>query len=115
MKKAAAVSALAGMILLTGCGFNQPTFNPEDTQVVTVKGKSYEIPKGAMVSPYVDSKVIDFYRKIGLKNCKQGDITWEEMKAHEAITTAIDKGDKSIYEKLAKEGRIGCASPLPAK
>ncbi len=103
------------LLLLSGCMMNQPDFDPTEMQKVTVKGKVYEIPKGAMVSPYVDSKVIDFYRKIGLKNCKRGDITWEEKSAHEAITTAIDKGDKSIYEKLAKEGRIGCASPLPAK
>ena len=114
MKTVMAMST-AALLLLSGCAMNQPDFVPNDTQTVTVKGETYEIPKEAMVSPYVDSKVIEFYQKIGLKNCKKGDITWEEKSAHEEITTAIDKGDKSIYEKLAKEGRIGCASPLPAK
>ena len=103
------------MLLLTGCGMNQPSFDPSVTKTVTVKGKSYSIPEGAMVSPHTDGKVIDFYRKIGLNDCKKGDITWEEKSAHEEITTAIDRGDKSIYEKLAKEGRIGCASPVEVK
>jgi len=103
------------MLLLSGCGMNQPAFDPSVTKAVIVGGKSYSIPEGAVVSPHTDEKVIDFYRKIGLKDCKEGDITWEEATAREAITTAIDKGDKSIYEKLAKEGRIGCASPVEAK
>jgi len=115
MKNVLVLSMGATLLLLSGCMMNQPDFDPSKTQKVTVKGKIYQIPQGAVVSPYVDNKVIDFYRKIGLQNCKQGDITWEEKSAHEAITTAIDKGDKSIYEKLAEEGRIGCASPLPAK
>jgi hypothetical protein len=28
------------------------------------------------------------------------------------MNVAISKGDKSVYKKLAKEGRIGCASPI---
>ncbi len=115
MKRTMIISTMAAALLMSGCAMNQAEFDPKDLQTVTVKGKNYEIPKGAMVSPYVDDKVIEFYRKIGLKDCKKGDITWEELKAHKAITTAIDKGDKSIYEKLAKEGRIGCASPVANK
>ncbi|BAF72192.1 hypothetical protein [Sulfurovum sp. NBC37-1] len=105
----------ATLLLVTACSTNQPAFNPADTTVVSVKGKSYNIPKGAHPSPYVDDKVIEFYQKIGLKSCRKGDMTWEEEKAKEEMGIAISKGDKSIYKKLAKEGRIGCASPIASK
>ncbi len=103
------------LILATACSTNQPAFDPSDTTVVSVKGKSYNIPKGAHPSPYVDDKVIEFYQKIGLKECKKGDMTWEEDTAKEEMGIAISKGDRSIYKKLAKEGRIGCASPIASK
>ena len=103
------------MILLAGCATTQPSFEPSKSRTVTVEGKRYSIPEGAVVSPHTDSKVIDFYRKIGLKQCKKGDITWEAPTAHEQIATAIAKGDRSIYEKLAQEGKIGCASPLSSQ
>ena len=106
------IAAVMTLLLATGCSSNQPDFDPSDTKVVSVKGKSYHIPKGAHVSPYVDDKVIAFYQKIGLSDCKKGDITWEEESAKEEMGVAIGKGDRSIYAKLAKQGRIGCASPL---
>ena len=102
---------LTGFLVL-GCSSNQPAFDPSDTTVQSVKGKSYNIPKGAAPSPYVDDEVIKFYNEIGLSECKKGDITWEEEKAKEEMGVAISKGDKGIYKKLAKEGRIGCATPL---
>ena len=105
-------AAAMTLLLATGCSSNQPAFDPSDTTVVSVKGKSYNIPKGAYVSPYVDDKVIAFYQKIGLSDCKKGDITWEEESAKEEMGVAISKGDRSIYAKLAKQGRIGCASPI---
>jgi len=105
------VAAIA-LVWVAGCSTNQPAFDPSNTTVVSVKGKSYHIPKGAHPSPYVDDKVIAFYQKIGLKECKKGDMTWEEEKAKEEMGVAISKGDRSIYQKLAKEGRIGCASPI---
>jgi len=103
------------LLLMIGCSTNQPSFDPADTAVQVVDGKSYNIPKGAHVSPYVDAKVIKFYQKLGLTECKEGDITWEEEKAKKEMGVAISKGDKGIYKKLAKEGRIGCASPIVAK
>ena len=100
------------LLLMTGCSTNQPSFDPADTAVEVVDGKSYNIPKGAHPSPYVDAKVIAFYQKIGLTECSEGDITWEEEKAKEEMNVAIGKGDRSIYKKLADQGRIGCASPI---
>jgi PBP1b-binding outer membrane lipoprotein LpoB len=105
-------AASLALLLMVGCTTNQPSFDPTDTAVEVVDGKSYNIPKGAHTSPYVDAKVIKFYQKIGLTECKEGDITWEEEKAKEEMNIAISKGDKSVYKKLAKEGRIGCASPI---
>ena len=113
MKKISILSLLGvtGFLVL-GCSSNQPVFDSSNTTVQVVNGKSYNIPKGANPSPYVDDKVIAFYQKIGLTECKNGDITWEEEKAKEEMGVAISKGDKSIYKKLAKENRIGCASPI---
>jgi hypothetical protein len=113
MTKITYISAtVSALLLMAGCSANQPSFDPSKTAVEVVKGKSYNIPQGAHPSPYVDDKVIAFYQKIGLKDCKKGDITWEEEKAKEEMAVAIAKGDRDIYKKLAKQGRIGCASPL---
>ncbi len=105
-------AASLALLLMTGCTTNQPSFDASNTAVKVVDGKSYNIPKGANPSPYVDAKVIKFYQKIGLSECKEGDITWEEEKAKDEMSVAISKGDKGIYKKLADQGRIGCASPI---
>jgi len=105
-------AASLALLLMTGCTTNQPSFDPSDTAVEVVDGKSYNIPKGANSSPYVDAKVIKFYQKLGLTECKEGDITWEEEKAKDEMGVAISNGDKGIYKKLADQGRIGCASPI---
>ena len=106
-----AILGLTGFLIL-GCSSAQPSFDASNTTVKSVNGKSYNIPVGAVVSPYVDVKVIAFYNKIGLSECKNGDITWEEISAKDEMNTAIGKGDKGVYKKLADQGRIGCASPL---
>ena len=116
MKKIQFISAAAlALTVMAGCSTTQPSFDPSDTVLEVVNGKSYNIPKGAHPSPYVDAKVIKFYQKIGLTDCREGDITWEEEKAKDEMGVAISKGDRSIYKKLAKEGRIGCASPISTK
>lgn len=103
------------VIVMSGCSNNQPTFDPSHTEVKIVDGKSYNIPAGANPSPYVDAKVIKFYQELGLTNCKEGDITWEEENAKDEMNAAIGKGDKDVYSRLVKEGRIGCASPIVSK
>lgn len=108
------ITSLLGLtsFFMLGCTTTQPSFDPSNTSIQVVDGKSYQIPVGATPSPYVDSKVIAFYQKIGLSTCKNGDMTWEETQAKDEMSVAISKGDRSIYKKLAKENRIGCASPL---
>ncbi|RLA83370.1 MAG: hypothetical protein DRG78_04540 [Epsilonproteobacteria bacterium] len=113
MKNINSITALTFTgLLLVGCNATQPSFSPDNTVVKVSNGKSYNIPVGANISPYVDEKVIKFYQKIGLNECKDGDTTWEEENAKDEMNIAISKGDRTIYQKLAKEGRIGCASPI---
>ncbi len=116
MKSLKCISGAAFTILiLSGCNNNQPAFDPNHTEVKIVDGKSYNIPSGASPSPYVDGKVIKFYQDLGLSNCKVGDITWEEENAKNEMNAAIGTGDRDVYYKLAKEGRIGCSSPISVK
>jgi len=103
------------LFFFSGCVNNQPSFDPNSTELRVINGKSYNIPVGAEPSPYVDAKVIKFYKEIGLSECKEGDITWEESTAKNEMSVAIKNGNKDIYRILAKEGRIGCASPIQQK
>ncbi len=109
------LSSVITVFIVSGCSNKQPAFDPNYTEVQIVDGKSYNIPSGASPSPYVDSKVIKFYQELGLTNCKEDDITWEEENAKDEMNAAIGKGDKNIYYRLVKEGRIGCASPIESK
>jgi hypothetical protein len=111
MKK---VTLLALFGLLTaGCSNTQPTFDPSVTEVKVVHGKQYNVPKGVTSLPHVATKKeIDFYKKSGVENCKMGDILWETKDAADQIAKAITHGDATIHAKLAKEGKIGCASPI---
>jgi len=109
------LSSVITVFIVSGCSNNQLAFDPNYTEVQIVDGKSYNIPSGASPSPYVDSKVIKFYQELGLTNCKEGDITWEEENAKDEMNAAIGQGDKDIYYRLVKEERIGCASPITSK
>ena len=99
-------------LIVAGCSTDSIPLDVETSSIQIVNGKSYQIPKGAKISPYSDVKVIQFYQKIGLTYCKEGDITWETFEATDKMSAAIGDGNKDVYKKLAKENRIGCASPL---
>ena len=102
--------------LFVGCTSTEPTFNTNDTMVVkTIDGKSYTIPKGTShTREAVTPKAIKFYKKIGVSNCKDGDITWEEEAFSESINSIMRNGIKedgiALYRKAASEGKVGCAS-----
>lgn len=102
--------------LFTGCTGTEPTFNTNDTMVVTgTDGKKYTIPKGTSYTrEAVTPQVIKRYTEFGVRYCKEGDITWEEQKTAEAINNILRSGTKeegiTLYRKAASEGKIGCAS-----
>lgn len=110
--KTTAVLALFG-ILATGCSSSQPVFDPSVTVTEVIEGKKYKIPQGARAIPHVATKKeISFYQRSGVKNCKMGDVIWEENGTGDKVAEAIRNGDAAIHAKLAKEGKIGCASPI---
>ncbi|WP_309498076.1 hypothetical protein, partial [Sulfurovum sp.] len=82
--------------LFVGCTGAEPTLNANDTMIVKdINGKSYTIPKGTShTREAVTPKAIKFYKKIGVSNCKDGDITWEEEKTAEAINNILRSGTK---------------------
>ena len=110
--KALKVTLLSGMaLLLVGCSTNEP-------QVVTLaNGKQYSVPEGSVYTKApVTDKAIQRYTELGVKDCQNGDITWEEQSVADRINAVMRTGTKeeglAIIEKAAKEGTIGCASPL---
>jgi hypothetical protein len=110
------LSLIAASSLFMGCSTAQPAFDPNDTMVVkSIDGKSYTIPKGTNhTREAVTPKAIEFYKKIGVSDCKEGDITWEEKHTAEAINSILRSGTKeegiALYKKAASEGKVGCAS-----
>jgi hypothetical protein len=102
--------------LFVGCTSTQPTLNTNDTMLVkTIDGKSYTIPKGTThTREAVTPELIKRYTEFGVRNCKNGDITWEEDAFAESINNIMRNGTKedgiALYRKAASEGKIGCAS-----
>ena len=91
----------------------QPSFDPNVTEVKVIDGKKFNIPKGATPSPHIATKKeVEFYKKSGVTDCKQGDVIWDAEGAKAQIAKAIESGNPEIHKELAKEGTIGCASPL---
>ena len=110
MKKITLIAT--AMLLIAGCTA-QPDFDPTVTEVKTIDGKTFNIPKGATPSPHIATpKEIAFYQKSGVANCKEGDVIWDAESANADIAKAIESGNPDIHKELAKEGKIGCASPI---
>jgi hypothetical protein len=100
------------LLVLIGCDKATP-FDPTQLTSVVVDNKTFNIPSGAIASPHIaNKKEIDFFKKSGVSNCQYGDITWEAPSASQMIAKAIKNGDSTIHAKLAKEGKIGCATPI---
>ncbi len=100
--------------MLAGCSGTQPKFDPSATKQVVVEGKTFNIPEDAVVSSskLATKKEIAFYKKSGVDQCKDGDVIWEAKSAADSVAKAIKHGDAGIHKKLAKEGLIGCSSPV---
>jgi len=112
------VTLLSGLALLAvGCSTNEPTVNTA-TQIVTLEnGKQYSVPEGSSYTKApVTDKAIARYTELGVKDCQKGDITWEMYSVADSLNAVMRKGSKeegvAIIEKAAKDGTMGCASPL---
>ena len=102
---------IMGAFVVSGC-MGQPEFNPNTTEVQAVDGKLFNVPAGAIPSPHIATKKeIDFFKRSGVEKCQYGDILWEAPSAQQRIDEAIKTGNADIHKVLAKEGKIGCASP----
>ena len=86
---------------------------PARMEAVVVEGKVFNIPQGAIASDHpATPQEIAYFKKSGVSDCQEGDITWEMPEAQQAVGDAIAKGDAKVHSRLAKEGLIGCAHPL---
>jgi len=118
MLKVAVLSGLA--VLVAGCSTNEPSVNTAKQIVTLENGKQYSVPVGASYTKGPVTKgVIKRYTEMGVPGCQEGDITWEMYSVANAINAVMREGTKdegiTIIEKAAKEGTIGCASPVSQK
>ena len=104
-------------LLMVGC-MESPTISQTNTHIVKLdNGKQYKIPVGAVYTKdAVTPQAINFYKVMGVSNCKNGDITWEDPIIADRINKIMRGGTKqegiTMYVEAAKEGTIGCSSPL---
>jgi len=111
MKRITAVAAAT--LLMAGCAQTGPKFDPTVTSVQTIDGKKFNIPEGATPSPHLATKKeIEFYKKSGVSECKQGDVLWSAEGAKSKIAEAIKEGNPEIHKELAQKELIGCAHPV---
>jgi hypothetical protein len=115
------ISLLSGVaLLLAGCSTNEPAINTTKEIVTLDNAKHYSVPEGSSYTKApVTDKAIQRYTELGVKDCHNGDITWEDKSVAESINEVMRTGTKeeglNIIKKAAKEGTIGCSSPLADK
>lgn len=116
--KALNITLLSGLALLAvGCSTNEPTVNITNQIVTLDNGKKYSVPEGSSYTKApVTDKAIARYTELGVKDCQSGDITWEMYSVADSLNAVMRKGTKeegiAVIEKAAKEGTMGCSSPL---
>ena len=118
MNKIIKIATVVAMsFIVVGCGTQEPMVKIVKKDVVELDGKKYAVPEGTNYTRQaVTPKAIKFYQSIGVEDCQNGDITWEEEKTAEAINIIMRTGTKdegiAVYKKAASEGKVGCAHPL---
>ena len=118
MKRIESIVLFAVSTALLACAHTPDI--PEMKSVKLSDGKSYSVPVGSSyTNRAVDDKVIAFYQRVGLSDCRKGDITWENAEVADDINAIMRSGSREegveVYEKAAYKGQIGCASPLNYK
>ena len=100
-------------LVTAGCAPEHREAQPRKSQIRFFEGKRYALPIDASKSAHIGTKEeIAFFRKSGIKDCRNGDVIWDTEGTQEQIAQAIRLGDARIHRKLAQEGRIGCAHPI---
>lgn len=118
MKVKNMVWSVAVAVMMAGCSTNEPAPSTKNEIVTLENGKRYSVPVGSIYTKApVTKRAIARYTELGVKGCQDGDITWEDQTVSESINSMMRNGTKeegvAIVQKAAKEGTIGCASPLP--
>ena len=111
--------ALSMGVFFVGC--TNPSFNPNNKQVVFIEGKSFRIPYNATSTPHrytssaKDKERISIYNKYGMR-CKNGDILWiENFTSKEAVKVYKTNGKIAGYNYVGQvfsQGKSGCSKPL---
>jgi len=109
-----AASFLLGMV---GCASTEAAVEPMIQTVKLADGKQYNVPINATYTQKaVTPKAIKFYQGLGVTECADGDITWEDKAVADKINKIMRTGSKdegiALYKQAAKNGSIGCSSPL---
>ena len=117
MNKLHYILGLGASLVLVGC-MNGPTIDAKKMQTIVLdNAKSYSVPVGAVYTQApVTPKAVQFYKVMGVSDCKDGDITWEDPTIADRINKIMRGGTKqegiTMYVEAAKAGEIGCASPI---
>ena len=117
MRKVEYILGMGISLLLVGC-MSSPSVSKSKMHMVKLDdGKSYSVPVGAIYTKSaVTTQAIQFYKVMGVSNCENGDITWEDPSVANEINEIMRSGTKQegieMYVEAAKKGTIGCSSPL---
>ncbi len=113
------ISMGAAIILLAGCA--NPSFNPNNKQIVFVEGKPFRIPYGAshtgkrFTNTVESREKMTSYKREGLI-CNIGDLLWiENYTAKTGVKIYKSEGKLSGYTyigKASREGKSGCVRPI---
>lgn len=117
MKKLHYMFGIGISLLMLGC-MKTSTVSMSNMHIVKLEdGKSYKVPVGAVYTrAAVTSQSIQFYKVMGVSYCKEGDITWEDPSIANKINKIMHGGTKhegiTMYVEAARNGEIGCSSPM---
>lgn len=113
------ISMCVAIILLVGCA--NPSFNPNNKQIVFVEGKPFRIPYGAahtgkrFTNTVESREKMTSYKREGLI-CNIGDLLWiENYTGKNGVEIYKTKGKLSGYAyigKASREGKSGCVRPI---
>lgn len=117
MKRVQYVLGMGISLLMVGCMGTPSVEKPSMKTVKLANGHSYSVPEGAVYTQApVTPQAIQFFTVMGVSNCKNGDITWEDPSIADRINKIMRSGTKQegieMYVNAAKAGEIGCASPF---